>query len=78
MGVLTKVRKNSHMCCWAGVIMASPGTVSTALADAGRFYLGITGTPEWLDTSVQKDRGQYQPAQYDLPERKGAPRPRLC
>ena len=38
----------------AGVILASPSVVGAALADEGRFYLGITGTPEWLDTSYKK------------------------
>ena len=38
----------------AGVILASPSAAGTALADSGRFYLGITGTPEWLDTSYKK------------------------
>ena len=38
----------------AGVIVVSPSAFGTALADSGRFYLGITGTPEWLDTSYSK------------------------
>ena len=38
----------------AGVIVVSPSAFGTALADSGRFYLGITGTPEWLDTSYKK------------------------
>ena len=29
----------------AGVIVVSPSAFGTALADSGRFYLGITGTP---------------------------------
>jgi len=37
-----------------GIIVASPGVAGTALADAGRFYLGVTGSPEWLDTSYRK------------------------
>lgn len=54
MGVLTKVRKKFSYALLAGVIMASSSAVGTALADEGRFYLGITGTPEWLDTSYSK------------------------
>ena len=54
MGVLTKVRKKFSYVLLAGAILASPSAVGTALADAGRFYLGITGTPEWLDTSYKK------------------------
>ena len=54
MRVLTKVRKKFSYVLLASVIMASPSVVGTALADSGRFYLGITGTPEWLDTSYRK------------------------
>ena len=34
--------------------LASSAVAGPALADAGRFYLGVTGTPEWLDTSYKK------------------------
>ncbi len=69
MGVLTKVRKKFSYVLLAGVIMASPGAVSTALADAGRLYLGITGTPEWLDTSYRKTVDNTSP--FDVAQTRG-------
>jgi len=45
MGVLTKVKKKLSYVLLMGVIIASPGAVGTALADSGRFYLGITRYP---------------------------------
>ena len=45
MGVLTKVRKNFSYVLLAGVIMASPGAVSTALADSGALLSGYHRHP---------------------------------